>query len=119
MLRRRLSEVFIADIKFIAGMPLLFVAILSPVIIIALHFLASSYISALKDAEKAMQYYTVIAVSLISAIPFIYGLVFSFMRSYGTRPGRNERSVQAAGGSRDNYFVDLCLCHYLTGNFSY
>jgi len=79
MLSKRLTGVFMSDIKHIVRMPRLLIAILFPLIIIILHFFAFNYTSGLKDAEKVFQYYAVIEVSLISSIPFIYGLVFSYI----------------------------------------
>jgi hypothetical protein len=107
MLRRRLTGVFISDIKLIARMPLLFVAILFPLLIVILHFFACSYISALNNAEKAMQYYTVIAVSLISAIPFLYGIVFSFIHLHGKLYDDSERSVKQRGERSEIYLVRM------------
>lgn len=72
----------ISDIKFIVRRLLLLTALLSPVIITLFLLYLFPLISGLnrnKDAFSCVRYYTVITVSLISAIPFIYGLLSSFI----------------------------------------
>jgi hypothetical protein len=109
MLRKRLPGVFISDIKFIARMPRLLAGILFPLFVLLLHFFASKYISVIKDAEKAYQYYTVTIVSLISAIPFIYGTVFSFMNLHGIRSGDTKASLQPESDKRDLFLIRLAI----------
>jgi hypothetical protein len=109
MLRRRLPGVLISDIKYIARMPWLLAGILFPIFVILLHFFALKYISVTKDAERAYQYYTVTVVSLISAIPFIYGIVFSFRNTHGIRSGDNKTSVQPESEKRDLFLIRLLI----------
>jgi hypothetical protein len=109
MLSRRFAEVFITDIKCIAHVPLLLFGILSPLIIALILLISSMFISDLKDPERALQYYTVIAVSLISAVPFIYGLVFSYIRLNGKQFALNKDSVQPAIGNREAYFTGMVI----------
>jgi hypothetical protein len=109
MLGRRLTGAFISDIKLIAQMPWLLIAILFPLVIVILRFLACNYISGLNNAEKAMQYYTVIAVSLISAIPFIYGIVFSFIHLHSKLFGDSEYSVPLKSEKRELYLVRMVI----------
>jgi hypothetical protein len=109
MLWRRLPGVFRSDIKFIARMPWLLTAILCPLIVILLHFLASKHISVPGNAEKIYQYYTVTAVSLISAIPFVYGIVFSFIQLNGSRLADTDESIRHDSKKRDMFFMRLVI----------
>jgi hypothetical protein len=109
MLRRKFAEVFISDIKCIAHVPLLLFAILSPVIIALILLISSMFISDLQDPEQALKYNTVIAVSLISAVPYIYGLVFSFIRIEGKQFASNKDSIQSVSESRYTYFSRMAL----------
>jgi hypothetical protein len=75
-------KLFISDIRFIARRPLLLTALLSPVIFTLFLFYLVPFISGLNRHEDALsygRYYSLAAITLISAIPFIYGLLFSFV----------------------------------------
>ena len=109
MLSRRLTGVLTADIKYIARMPRLLIGFLFPLVIIILHLFACSYIPGLKDPEKGFQYYTVIAVSLISAVPFFYGIVFSFIQLHCKQLEEQAKSGQRESKMRDIYLLRLAI----------
>ena len=75
-------SLFNSDIKFIAYRPLLLTALVLQVIftLLLLHFFP--FFSGLTRSDNALlfdRYYTVTAITLIAGIPFIYGLLFSFI----------------------------------------
>ena len=75
-------SLFNSDIKFIANRPLLLTALVLQVIftLLLLHFFP--FISGLTRLDNAFlfdRYYTVTGITLIAGIPFIYGLLFSFI----------------------------------------
>jgi hypothetical protein len=75
-------KLFISDIKFIAHRPLLLTALLSPVIFTLFLLYLYPFISGLTRPDDTLtygRYYSVTAITLISAIPFLYGLLFSFV----------------------------------------
>jgi hypothetical protein len=72
----------LSDIKFIASRPLLLTALLSPVIFTLFLLYLFPFISGLTRHEDPLsygKYYSLTAITLISAIPYIYGLLFSFV----------------------------------------
>lgn len=84
MLLRRLITVFRSDVNSVLKVPRLIIASASPLIIILILLSASGYISFPDNPENAIplrKYYSIVAISLISAIPFIYGLIFSYIHS--------------------------------------
>ena len=75
-------KLFISDIKFIAQRPLLLTALLSSVIFTLFLLYLVPSISGLTMQEDSFSYgrfYSVTAITMISAIPNIYGLLFSFV----------------------------------------
>jgi len=75
-------KLFLSDIKFIANRPLLLTALLMPFIFTLFLLYLFPFIFGLTRSVNAFyydRYYTVTAITLISGIPFIYGLVFSFI----------------------------------------
>ena len=72
----------ISDIKSVSRVPVLLCAFLSPVFItLFLVYLFPPIFGLTRsaDAFTYVQYYSVCSVTLISAIPFIYGLIFSYI----------------------------------------
>ncbi len=85
-------KVVIADAKCITREPVLLIALISPLILILFLLLALRCFPDSAAAEKAIgfyRYYSVISVSLLSCIPFIYGLIFSYIH--------NREALTAAG----------------------
>jgi hypothetical protein len=66
---RRYIRLFIADINFIARLPVLLFCLLSPVLLTLVLFLFSKLITE--------RYYSLAALTLIAVIPVVYGLIFS------------------------------------------
>ena len=98
-------KLLIADIKYIVRFPALLCALLSPVIIAILLLFAFPLISGLTRSEDAFlfdRYYTVTAITLISAIPLIYGLLFSFVHQ--TESVSSENKNEFAGKAVNSYF---------------
>jgi len=96
----RIMKLFISDIRFIARRPLLLTALFSPVIISLFLLSLFPHISGLaryEDAFSWSRYYSVIAVTLISAIPCIYGLLFSFIHLYKLPLADNNKNAISAG----------------------
>lgn len=85
-------NLFFSDIKSIARSPVLLCSLLSPVII-ALFLLycfplfSGSYGSG--DVIAYMRYYSLTSITLIFAIPFIYGLLFSIIHLKKLHPPGN------------------------------
>jgi hypothetical protein len=79
----RHANLFITDIKSIARVPALVCALLSPFIVTLFLLYGFASISGLTRSGNAFlydRYYGVTAITMISAIPFIYGLLFSFIQ---------------------------------------
>jgi hypothetical protein len=75
-------KLFIADIKYILRVPALLCALLSPFIIALILLYGFPLVSGLTKSDDAYlfdRYYSIAAITLISAVPIIYGLIFSFM----------------------------------------
>jgi hypothetical protein len=75
-------NLIISDIKSIARAPILLCALLSPLIIALLLLYGFPLLSSAiwsDDAMSYLRYYSLTAISLISSIPFIYGILFSFI----------------------------------------
>jgi hypothetical protein len=75
-------KLFIADIKYILRVPALLYALLSPFIIALILLYGFPLVSGLTKSDDAYlfdRYYSIAAITLISAVPIIYGLIFSFM----------------------------------------
>jgi hypothetical protein len=75
-------KLFIADIKYIARFPALLFALLSPVFIALFLLYGFPIVSGLTKSGYAFfydRYYAIIAITLISAIPLLYGLLISFV----------------------------------------
>ena len=121
-------KLFISDIKFIAHRPLLLTALLSPVIFTLFLLYLFPFISGLTRPDDTLtygRYYSVTAITLISAIPFIYGLLFSFVHL------KEHNTIGSAGDDipyrRDkkrSYLKDGCISSSqlysgFTGDFYY
>jgi len=82
MNRRIIYNSFKADIKFIARDPMLLMSAFAPfalILILRLVFpLISGYIYS-KTFFILDDYYTIIAVTMVSVIPMLYGMVYSFI----------------------------------------
>lgn len=79
-------NLFIIDIKSIARAPVLLSTLLSPVIIILFLLLGFPLFSGSIGSGSGIsygQYYSLTAITLTSAIPFVYGLLFSFITLKG------------------------------------
>jgi hypothetical protein len=97
-------KVFISDIKSIIRVPVLFCALLSPLIILILLLICSPLIERLSGSENPAtsgSYYSVTAIALISAIPFIYGLLFSFIHLY--KPYLHDAEFPQIKGTRSGF----------------
>jgi hypothetical protein len=90
-------KLFIADIKYIVRFPALLSALLSPFIVTLLLLFVFPLVTGLSRSEDPFlydRYYTVTAITLISVIPVIYGLLFSFVhRSESRSAGNNDSSA--------------------------
>ena len=92
-------KLFISDIKSIIRVPVLFSALVSPLLILLFLLFFSPLIESLTGSENSGSfgsYYTVAAISLISAIPFLYGLLFSFIHVFKTS-FRDRESSETEG----------------------
>jgi hypothetical protein len=91
-------NLLISDLKFIARLPVLLFTLLSPVIITLFLRYLFPFLSVMAGNEPAIAYgrfYSVTAITLISAIPFIYGLLFSFLHIKVSDTAGGERSELA------------------------
>ena len=96
-------KLFISDIKFIAYRPVLLSAFLSPVIFTLFLLYLFPLISGLNRHEDALSYgrfYTLTAITLVSAIPFIYGILFSFVHLNELHYFSSERAEVHVPGTR-------------------
>jgi hypothetical protein len=81
-MRARMMKLFISDINYIARRPLLLSALLSPVIFTLFLLYLFPFIAGLTRHEDALsygRYYSLTAITMISATPYIYGLLFSLV----------------------------------------
>ena len=75
-------NLFIADIKYIARVPALLCTLLSPVFIALFLLYGFPLVSGLTRSDDAFlfdRYYTIIAITLITVIPLLYGILISFV----------------------------------------
>jgi hypothetical protein len=82
-MKNKQINLFIADIKYIVRFPALLFALLSPVFILLFLIYGFPLVSGFTRVENTFlydRYFTITAITLISAIPFIYGLLFSFIQ---------------------------------------
>jgi hypothetical protein len=99
----RIMKLFISDIKFIANRPLLLTALLSPVIFTFFLLFLFPFISGLNSHEDALsygRYYSLTAITQVSAVPFIYGILFSFVHLKELNPLSSERAEVHVPGIR-------------------
>jgi fluoroquinolone transport system permease protein len=78
----RLKGLFIADIKFIVRDPILLIAFLAPFMLILFLQLVFPLISdfiLIKTAFYLSDYYTIVAVTMVSIIPLLFGMVYAFI----------------------------------------
>ncbi len=86
----RRFKVLIGDLNDIAHAPLLLIAFLSPVFITLFLLYIFPLFSLLTGSENGFltgRYYPVTSLTLISAIPFIYGLIFSHIHLHQYQSG--------------------------------
>jgi hypothetical protein len=96
-------KLFISDIKFIAYRPVLLIALLSPVIFTIFLLFLFPFISGLNNHEDALaygRYYSLTAITLASAVPFIYGILFSFVHLKEVHSFSTERAAVKVRGIR-------------------
>ena len=82
MIKRIIINSFKADIKFIARDPMLLSAILAPfmlIIFLKLVFPLVSGLFSFKDGFHVDNYYTLTAVTFVSVIPMLFGMVYAFI----------------------------------------
>jgi len=82
MIFRIIYNSFRTDIKFIVRDPMLLISFLAPVLIILLLKLAFPLISILIDRKTGIvsdNYYSVVAITFVSVIPMLLGMVYAFM----------------------------------------
>ena len=87
---------FISDIKLIVSIKALLFAFLSPFVLILLLLFVYPLFSGLTRTGNGLIpgcFYSLTAITVISAIPFIYGLVFSYIHLYEP-PSPNDSSVE-------------------------
>ena len=71
-----------ADIKFIARNPILLVAMCAPIFIVLIMRLVFPLISGFVYSKTGFlidSYYTIAAITIVSAIPLLYGMVYAFI----------------------------------------
>lgn len=125
-MRKNLVSSFISDIKWMVRVPVLLTGILYPFFIIILLLAAFPLAGDLKEPAKALafrQYYSFVAISLISAIPFVYGLIFSY-RDMSEFPdsaykvqGMSTAGTVSKPYVRPAFSCMLCLIMVLPGIF--
>jgi fluoroquinolone transport system permease protein len=82
MIRRIISNSFKADIKFIVRDPMLLLAILAPFFLILFLKLVFPLLSGFifsKTGFQVYSYYTIVAITMVSIIPMLFGMVYSFI----------------------------------------
>ncbi len=86
-MRARMMKLFISDIKFIARRPLLLTALLSPVIFTLFLLYLFPFVSGLTRHEDALsygRYYSLTAITMISATPLYLRTIIFFCSPEGT-----------------------------------
>jgi hypothetical protein len=102
----RLMKLLISDIKSIIRVPVLTCALMTPLVILLTLLFCSPLIERLTGSENSdsfVSYYSVAAITLISAIPFIYGLFFSFFHLNKT--SYNHKESSESKGSRSDVLI--------------
>jgi fluoroquinolone transport system permease protein len=82
MIRRIILNSFKADIKFIARDPMLLMAFLAPFILILVLRLVFPLLSIFifsKTSFLINSYYTLVAITFVSIIPMLFGMVYAFI----------------------------------------
>ena len=82
MNRRIILNSFKADIKFIARDPMLMMAFLAPfmlILFLRLVFPLLSDFIFIKTAFRLYNYYTIAAITMVSVIPMLFGMVYAFI----------------------------------------
>ncbi len=95
-------KLIISDIRLIRSVPLLFLTLLAPVIIVLLLLFIYPLIGALisEDAFVYGRIYSLTAITLISSVPIVYGLLLSHIHT--TDPYlQADNGDSAQGGSRE------------------
>lgn len=93
-------KLFIADIKYIVRFPALLFALLSPVIITLFLLYGFPLVSCLTRSENTFLYdmdFTLTAITLISAIPIIYGLLVAFVNQAESQSSDNDKESTGTG----------------------
>jgi len=110
-------KLFIADIKSIARVPVLLCSLLSPIIITLLLLYIYPLFSGLTWAEDTFshgRYYSVIAITLISAIPFISGLLFSFIHLTESHSSDNSGAEKSNKDSKNHLIERMSVSAFLS-----
>jgi hypothetical protein len=100
----RQFKVIAGDLNGIAHAPLLLIAFLSPVLITLFLLYLFPLFSLIPDSGNGFlpgRYYPVTSLTLISAIPFIYGLIFSHIHLNQYQSGDHPGNSLNSGGSRE------------------
>jgi len=82
MIWRILFNSFVADIKFVRRDPMLFMAMLAPILIIFLIRLVFPVISDFVLSKTGFQldsYYTIVTLTILPVIPMLFGIVYAFI----------------------------------------
>lgn len=108
----RYITLIISDIKLVSRVPVLLCAFLSPVIItLFLLYLFPVIFGFVRsaDAFTYIKYYSVCAVTLISAIPFLYGLVFSYIHLTEFQSSFNKEDEKKGKFGRRNLHIRMVV----------
>jgi len=82
MIRQIILNSFISDFKFIARDPLLLISSIAPILLILFLRLVFPILSDfifLKTGFQLGNYYTIVAITIISVIPMLFGMVYAFI----------------------------------------
>jgi len=110
-------NLFIADIKSIISAPSRLCALLSPVIFTLFLLYLFPFISGFNRPEDALsygRYYSLTAITLVSAIPFIYGILFSFVHLKEVHPLSSGRADVRIPGTKSILISRMAISSVLS-----
>ena len=110
-------KLFISDIKYITGGPVRLAVLLSPIIIILLLLFICPVLSDMTSSGGAFpcgRFYSLTGITLISSIPLIYGLLFSFIHLNNLNDSNNNGTQKSPEEARKNLIIRTAITSFLS-----
>lgn len=108
----RFRSLFKADIKFIAGSNLLLFVMLTPLLLILLlrlgYPLLSDFIF-LKTGFLLYNYYTIIAITIVSVIPVLFGTVYALIFIRESNPLIHQINDLTSAGRKNFIYIRMII----------